>query len=82
LAIKSAGVFLSHTVDIAKNVDKATLMSVRIQLLLTDLDLVAITPISKETTNGYSNVLRHYMSHNLLLCYVQEQLYLVLYSIA
>jgi hypothetical protein len=57
-------------------------MSVKIELLLMVQDLVAITPISKGTTGGYSNVLSHYMFQNLLPCYVLEQRYSVLYSIA
>jgi len=82
LAIKSAGVFSKHTVEIAKNAELALSMYVRIELLHMAQDLVVTTPISKETTDGCSNVLRHSMFLNLLLYYAQEQLYSVLYSTA
>jgi len=81
LAIKSAGVFLKNTVGIAKNVELAMLMFVRIELLLMAQDLEATTLTSKETIDGYLNVLRHFMFQNLPLCYVLEQHYLVLYTI-
>ena len=82
MATKSVGVFSKHTAEIAKNVELDTLMFVRIELLLMAQDLEATTPTSKETIDGCLNVLRHFMFQNLLLCYVLEQLYLVLYIIA